>query len=103
MSELAMKALSDQVEQLQVQLAGCGAAALGGIEPAVRAVRGQYGWSVAYQDVLDLRLKYEKLASDNKTLETFRQGYANVVRMAQEFQQERDALRAVVDGMKEGR
>jgi hypothetical protein len=51
--------LTDRIEQLEVQLAGCGAAANGATkEPAIR---GQWGWSPAYQDVLELRVKYDKL------------------------------------------
>ena len=45
-------------EQLQVQLAGCSVAALGGTKDV--AVQGMYGWSPAYQDVLELRIKYDK-------------------------------------------
>jgi hypothetical protein len=49
----------DAVEQLRVQLAGCSVAALGGISEPVLAHIGDYGWSPAYQDVLDLRNEYE--------------------------------------------
>lgn len=51
--------LTEQVERLQVQLAGCSVAAMGGTKDP--ADRFQWGWSVAYQDVLDLRLKYDAL------------------------------------------
>ena len=55
--------LSGEAEQLRVQLAGCGVAANGG--PCggneVVASRGDYGWTPAYQAVLDLRQKYEDL------------------------------------------
>lgn len=50
-----------ELEQLRVQMAGVGVAALGGTSPAQRAVRGQYGWSVPYRDVLFLRLQHDLL------------------------------------------
>jgi hypothetical protein len=49
--------MENEIEQLQVQLAGVSTAALGGIKGPAK--EGDYGWSVAYQDTLDLRLKYE--------------------------------------------
>jgi hypothetical protein len=51
--------LAAQLEQLQVQLAGCGAAALGATkEPAMPEM---YGWSPAYQSVLDLRMERDAI------------------------------------------
>jgi GrpB-like predicted nucleotidyltransferase (UPF0157 family) len=56
-------ALREEVEQLRVQLAGCGVAALGGTAKRTAVVeKGDYGWSPAYQDVLELRRKYEDAA-----------------------------------------
>ncbi len=44
-------------EQMNVQLAGVSVAALGGTkEPCVK---GQWGWSCAYQDTLDLRIRHD--------------------------------------------
>lgn len=49
--------LMEELDQLRTQLAGCSVAALGATmdQPAQK---GDYGWSPAYQDVLDLREKY---------------------------------------------
>ena len=49
--------LSAALEQRDVQLAGCATAALGWNEKP--AVQGDYGWSVAYNDVLLLRFRME--------------------------------------------
>jgi hypothetical protein len=53
--------LLHKVDKLRVQLAGCAVAAQGGIRGNLVAKKGAYGWSPAYQDVLNLRRKYEKL------------------------------------------
>lgn len=50
-----------EVEQLRVQLAGVLVAAGGGTSENVIAHKGQYGWSPAYQETLDLRTKYDTL------------------------------------------
>jgi len=55
-----------EVEQLRVQLAGCSVAAQGGIRDP--AVEGQFGWSRAYQDVLELRQAYEDLLTKYREL-----------------------------------
>lgn len=48
-----------EADQLRVQLAGVSVAALGGTDPKHTAKRGQWGWSVAYQDTLDLRIRHD--------------------------------------------
>jgi hypothetical protein len=53
---------TDETDQLRVQLAGCSVAANGGINSPAK--KGDYGWSPAYQAVLDLRLSYEKLLKE---------------------------------------
>jgi len=61
--DCGLKCLSDaeEIERLRVQLAGCGVAALGYSSGGNKAKKGDYGWSPAYQDTLELRKKYEKL------------------------------------------
>lgn len=48
-----IESLKEQVEQLRVQLAGCATAAQGSTKDVAK--KGDYGWSPAYQDVLELR------------------------------------------------
>lgn len=47
----------ERIDRLEVQLAGCGVAALGGTKQPAR--KGDFGWSQSYQDVLELRIKYD--------------------------------------------
>jgi hypothetical protein len=53
--------LSGVVEQQEVQLAECSIATQGWNKDP--AVQGQYGWSPAYQNVLELRLKFDCLSA----------------------------------------
>ena len=53
--------LAKERNQLQVRLAVCAVATQGHIGPEQLAKQGDYGWSLAYQDVVDLLRKYEEL------------------------------------------
>lgn len=53
--------LKREVNQLQVQLAGCAVAAEGGTSPEHVAECGDYGWSASYQAVLDCRRELDQL------------------------------------------
>ncbi len=65
-----------EVEQMQVQMAGISVAAFGGTkEPAKQ---GDYGWSVPYQDVLDLRIRFDTLETDlRQAVEALRKAWAS--------------------------
>ena len=56
-----------EVEQLHVQLAGCMTAADGANSDPAK--QGDYGWSPAYQRVLEIRIELERLRAENATAE----------------------------------
>ena len=53
---------NDTIEQQRVQLAGCSTAALGHTNDPAK--KGDYGWSPAYQDTVDLAIAYEKAKAE---------------------------------------
>ncbi len=57
-----LTSMTERVAKLEVQLAGCSVAAMGGLQKI--AGKSDYGWSPAYQDVVDLRKKYDQLLDD---------------------------------------
>jgi|JI10StandDraft_1071094.scaffolds.fasta_scaffold71748_2 hypothetical protein len=62
--------LRAEVEQLRVQLAGCGVAAMGNTRAAIaKAIKpGEYGWSASYGDVLRAVGREIALREDNERL-----------------------------------
>lgn len=50
-----------QIKQLRTQLAGCLVASEGATNPEQIAKQEDYGWSPAYQSVLELRKKYDEM------------------------------------------
>jgi hypothetical protein len=65
----AGRALKAERERLEVQLAGCGAAALGAIRPrAEEAKEGDYGWSPAYGSVVAVRHIFENIVTASRAL-----------------------------------
>lgn len=64
--------LRERAEQAEVQLAGCGAAAMGAIAPrAEEAKPGDYGYSASYGDVVKIRRELEELRERVKPKEPF--------------------------------
>lgn len=57
--QVLLKTAQEEIDRQRVQLAGCLAAAEGATNDP--APRGSFGWSVAYQSVLQLRLAFQKL------------------------------------------
>ena len=64
--EAKLDELRAELEQRTVQLAGCATAALGIGEVASK---GDYGWSQAYQDVLELRAEATRLRENLRGVE----------------------------------
>ena len=58
-SQREIERLKEEISQLDVKLAGCLVAAEGATQDV--AEKGGYGWSPAYQAVLDLRRAYDNL------------------------------------------
>jgi ATP-dependent exoDNAse (exonuclease V) alpha subunit len=54
--------VQDELSRLRTQLAGCLLAAEGQL--ANRAVRGDYGWSPAYEAVAQLRMRHDELLKE---------------------------------------
>lgn len=51
----------DKIEALEIKLAGCHVAATGWSKGGQVARQGDPGWSPSYEDVMELRQKYERL------------------------------------------
>jgi hypothetical protein len=58
----------ERIQQLEVQLAGCGVAATGWASGEQQAIEGEYGWSKSYAAVVELRAKWYTLKIENEKL-----------------------------------
>jgi hypothetical protein len=91
------EAAEREAEQLLVQLAGCSTAAMGATAPEHRAEKGAYGWSPAYQDTLELRLKYDALHARVAALEAALRPFAAMIGAHQRVEPEHiDRARALL-------
>lgn len=54
--------MTEREYQLVVQLAGCSAAAFGATHKPAK--KGGYGWSPAYQQILGLHRRFDKLTKE---------------------------------------
>lgn len=76
--------LTDEVERLRVQLAGCLVAAEGNAVRSNDAEPGMYGWSPAFEAVKQLRLKYDaELVAHDETKELVRRLEHDIGEMSQ--------------------
>jgi hypothetical protein len=69
---MRLRELEAARQQLEVQLAGCGAAAKGWSQDDP-AKPGHYGWSASYGDVLELRTEIERLRTRDRLGPTWHQ------------------------------
>lgn len=60
----AFASLTEQRDQLEVQLAGCLTVAEGCTAPDLVAKKGDYGWSPAYEETLRLRRHYNRTRAE---------------------------------------
>lgn len=67
-----VEGLKAEIDQLNVQLAGCSVVALGHSDKKNRMEPGDYGWSASYRDVLALRIAYETVKKKLRKAEVHR-------------------------------
>ena len=82
-----VREMESKIDRFRMQMAGIGVVAHGGTSEAVLVHESDFGWSVPYDDVLNLRRKFDEQAAE---LATLRAQVAELTRDAERWRIVRD-------------